>query len=579
MSARARLLTGLAAATVVLALPASAWAHAALLRTVPSASGTVNTPPRRVELTYSEAVEPRFAIVSVTDQDAHRMTTGPPRRSAANPDTLVVPLKHLPEGWYLVYWRVISVDGHPVRGAFTFAVGPNEGPAPQFVIPSISETAATPRLLIARWVVFLSLFAAIGLFALRIAIARPLVRRVPGTSLRPLTIAFGVAAAVALLAIPVYDLVATADFALRSVFSIGSVVPLMRDSAFGRGYIDLELCCALFVAAAAVAVYVDRPERSTRSVAEIVALLGATLAAAAALIVPGAAGHAAQTSPRALSLFLDAAHLLGGSLWLGGLLGLLVLWQTLPATRRAQSLAVVVPRFSNVAFLSVMTLLGTGTGASILHLPTLATLWNTSYGQAIIAKVVLLGAAMLLGAVNLLVTKPQLAAAGQGDPGGGGAVALLRRLVGCEVAIVAGALFAAAILSSIAPPAKALAEVAHAAGRVGPGPVTRVVERDGYQLRFRFTPNRAAVPNTFQVAVARNGQPVRFADITLTFAMLDMEMGNQEYRLEETAPGVYTRASSPALVMVGHWGLKFDIAPKTTTPTPFTVLLVDHATG
>ena len=45
-----------------------------------------------------------------------------------------MPLRpHLPEGWYLVYWRAISVDGHPVQGAFTFAVGPNPGPPPQFV--------------------------------------------------------------------------------------------------------------------------------------------------------------------------------------------------------------------------------------------------------------------------------------------------------------------------------------------------------------------------------------------------------------------------------------------------------------
>src|SRR5262249_57050267 len=122
----------------------AAFAHAALLRPVPSASGTVNTSPPDVRLTYSEAVEPRFAIVSVTDQGGHLVTDGPPRRSATDADTLVVPLKHLEEGWYLVYWRVISVDGHPVRGAFTFAVGPNPGPAPQFVIPSISETAATP---------------------------------------------------------------------------------------------------------------------------------------------------------------------------------------------------------------------------------------------------------------------------------------------------------------------------------------------------------------------------------------------------------------------------------------------------
>ena len=36
---------------------------------------------------------------------------------------VVVPVNHLPEGWYLVYWRVVSVDGHPVSGTFAFGVG------------------------------------------------------------------------------------------------------------------------------------------------------------------------------------------------------------------------------------------------------------------------------------------------------------------------------------------------------------------------------------------------------------------------------------------------------------------------
>ena len=81
-----------------------------------------------MQLTFDEAVEPRFAIISVTDVDAHQETTGPVTRSPSDPDTLVVPIKHVGEGWYLVYWRAISVDGHPVQGAFTFAVGPNAGP-------------------------------------------------------------------------------------------------------------------------------------------------------------------------------------------------------------------------------------------------------------------------------------------------------------------------------------------------------------------------------------------------------------------------------------------------------------------
>src|SRR5262249_13699951 len=153
-------------------------------------SGTVDTPPAQVALTYDEAVEPRFAIISVTDAQAHQVTSGSPQRSPTDPNTLVVPLKKIPEGWYLVYWRVISVDGHPVRGAFTFAVGPTPGPQPQFVIPSIAESAATPKQVAARAVTFLAIMCAIGLFVLRIAIARPLVRRVDGTSLRGVSIAF-----------------------------------------------------------------------------------------------------------------------------------------------------------------------------------------------------------------------------------------------------------------------------------------------------------------------------------------------------------------------------------------------------
>ena len=139
MSRRSRIALVLVAVAGALVLPAAAWAHAVLVRTSPVPSSVVNRPPPVVLLTYSEAVEPRFAIVSVTDAAGKQQTAGAPRRSASDPKTLVVPLHRSSQGWYLVYWRVISVDGHPVRGAFTFAVGPNPGPAPQFPVPSISR--------------------------------------------------------------------------------------------------------------------------------------------------------------------------------------------------------------------------------------------------------------------------------------------------------------------------------------------------------------------------------------------------------------------------------------------------------
>ena len=127
-------------------------------------------------------------------------------------------------------------------------------------------------------------------------------------------------------------------------------------------------------------------------------------------MLPGSSGHAAQTAPRALSLVLDWLHLVAGSIWLGGLVGLLVLWWSLGASRRVAGLAVAVPRFSRVAFVSVLVLIASGIWATVLHLPTVASLWQTSYGQAILVKVALLAAAMLLASVNLVRTKPRLAA-------------------------------------------------------------------------------------------------------------------------------------------------------------------------
>jgi copper transport protein len=556
-------------AAAALALPAAASAHAYLVRTVPSASGITSGSPANVALTFNEAVEPRFAIVSVTDASGKQLVGGKPRRSPTDEDTLLVPLKHVREGWYLVYWRVISVDGHPVRGAYTFQVGPNPGPAPEFPVPSVSETAATPGLVAARALVFIAVMSAIGLFVLRIAIARPVVRRVPGAGMRPLNVTFGVAAAAGLVVIPYYTLLATADFALRSWTDLGALLPLMRASAFGRGFLELELCFALFVAAAAAALWVDRPERGQRSVAELLATGGAFAAAVAVLVLPGAAGHAAQTAPRGLSLALDWTHLAAASIWIGGLIGLVVLGLTLPGGLRRAGLLVAVPRFSNVALASVLLLLGSGIWAAFEHMPTLGSLWETSYGKTLVLKIGLVTAAIVLASVNLLRARPGLGREPSTE-------LLLRRLVGGEVVLVTAAVVGGALLSSFPPPAKALAKEGSALAKVGPGAVGHTVKKGRYALRLEVAPNLAAAENRFALQIRRDGKPVRGADVKVRFAMLDMEMGEQSYRLSETSPGVYAHAA-PALVMVGHWGLEFDVTPRSGDP--FTAFIVDRVAG
>ncbi|HUE28452.1 MAG TPA: CopD family protein, partial [Solirubrobacteraceae bacterium] len=456
------------------------------------------------------------------------------------------------------------------------AVGPNPGPAPQFKVPSVSATATTPGLLITRWLMLLAVMVSVGLFVLRMAIARPVVRRVPGVSLRGLSVALVAVSLVALIAIPVYLDFAIANDSLRSVFDLATLVPLYRATAFGRAILDLELCFALFCVAAWIALWLDRPDRERRSIAGLAATTGALLAAAAVMIVPGAAGHAAQTSPRGVTLGLDWVHVLGGSVWLGGLVGLLVLWRTAPPRVRVDALSVVVPRFSNVAFASVVLLGASGVGEAIVHMPAVNALWQTGYGVAILVKAGLLGGAILIASGNLLRSKPSLVAARQRPELGAPAARLLRRLVSGEVIVVAGAVFAAALLSSLAPPPPAFALQNSALAQVGPGRVAETVKRAGYVLQVLVSPNKAAAPDSFALRITKGGQPVRGANVTLTFNHTEMEMPQQEYQLAETRPGVYSRAA-PALVMVGKWALGFQIAPRNGPS--FTALILDQADG
>jgi copper transport protein len=144
------------------------------------------------------------------------------------------------------------------------------------------------------------------------------------------------------------------------------------------------------------------------------------------------------------------------------------------------------------------------------------------------------------------------------------------------VVVVLAAVFAATVLSSLAPPPPAFALENSAIAKVGPGRVADTVTHAGYVLQVLVSPNKAAAPDSFALRITSGGRPVRGANVTLLFNHLEMQMPTQEYQLTETQPGVYARAA-PALVMVGRWGLTFQVTPKQGTP--FTALIVDQANG
>lgn len=107
-----------------LALGASVLSHAMLDRATPLVGSSVKAAPARVELWFTEPLEPAFSTAKVVDADGRQVD-----RSDASVDKndrrhLTVSLPSLPAGRYRVVWRVASADTHATAGDFVFDVSP-----------------------------------------------------------------------------------------------------------------------------------------------------------------------------------------------------------------------------------------------------------------------------------------------------------------------------------------------------------------------------------------------------------------------------------------------------------------------
>src|SRR5690606_4778702 len=100
-----------------------AGAHAVLESTEPADGASLDTPPDRVVLRFSESVQTVDDGIQVYGGSGDTLDIG----ESAHPDgdnaAVAVELADLSEGAYVVSWRVVSSHSHPIRGAFTFQVG------------------------------------------------------------------------------------------------------------------------------------------------------------------------------------------------------------------------------------------------------------------------------------------------------------------------------------------------------------------------------------------------------------------------------------------------------------------------
>ena len=137
----AGVLLGLAA---VLGHATGASAHESLTDSSPRSGEVLESGPSEIALVFSGQLLEDGAAVAVSDSDSDDWASGAP---AVEDATAIVELDQaLPDGEYEVLWRVVSSDGHPISGAFTFRVGEggSNDSAPHYTDPAVADRPAQP---------------------------------------------------------------------------------------------------------------------------------------------------------------------------------------------------------------------------------------------------------------------------------------------------------------------------------------------------------------------------------------------------------------------------------------------------
>jgi copper resistance protein C len=131
-------------ASVVMLTPIAAQAHAQLVSSDPQAGSVVNQLPEQVTLTFDQALltvaNPNH--ISVIDPMGMQIAADPVLK-APNIISSVISPSMLMAGVYKVSFRVVSADGHPVEGAFQFALGKAASSGAPISVPTSGKVTLT----------------------------------------------------------------------------------------------------------------------------------------------------------------------------------------------------------------------------------------------------------------------------------------------------------------------------------------------------------------------------------------------------------------------------------------------------
>lgn len=405
---------------VILLINMQAWAHAVLLESRPVDGTRLKNSPSGIVLQFNEPIIP--IRVRVLDRSGRELGKGEAAAVHGNSIRIGLPTP-LPDGGYMVSYRVTSADSHPVAGTILFAVGaPSEPPKPPAA--ALDEGASIPWLIAARInraVHYVGLLLALGGGLFLLCVARGAWKR-SAMIRRQIEAAAGVAAVTAILSV-----------GFQGVVLLGPDANEWADAWRIGAHSTAGLGAAIVVSGVAILAFGLRVRREWTG--NILIAIGAAVAAGSF----GVTGHAATAFPQWLMGLIVAVHVAVAAFWAGSLISLL-------AVLRQPGAAPTIERFSRIAIAAAVVLVLAGGVLAVRHVEGLAALFSTAYGWTLLSKLGFVATLLGIAAFNKFRLTPALAA------GDGKARVRLMRSIRVELAVFSIVVAITAALGAMAPP-------------------------------------------------------------------------------------------------------------------------------
>jgi copper transport protein len=470
-----------------LAAPASA--HAILVSSTPAQGTIVLAPPTQVVLQFTETVTLVTGKVRVIGPDNSRADEDQARVSG---DQVIIPMKPGGKhGTYLVTFRVISADSHPVGGAFTYSVVNTSTPP---AADAASGTTTSPLISvlfpIVRWIGYAGLVVMIGAI-LVLALLWP--QRLSNAGLvRTVWIGAGLIAVATIgeLALQVPNVAGGFGDATRS--DLQEVL----SSEYGAAHL-------IRLGVLAASLFLLRPivkGKGWGADRVLLAVLGAIGVATWSV-----AGHPYASPLPTVTVAADMIHIASMSVWLGGLIMLAVF--LLPRAN-AYELGAIIPVWSRWAAYAVGALVVTGIAQALVEVGSVPALFDTGYGQLVLVKVVLLGGVLLFASFSRRMVGPIVARSA-------GAARKLRSLVAAESAGAIAIIAVASVLVQVTP--------ARSPEASAPPPTVQSAVLPAQSKLFTLTvddsPAKVGANEVHLYATTPDGQPQTVQQWTVTAAL------------------------------------------------------------